>query len=309
MNLPGDSRPTVVTTIAALRSELASRTASGSSASGNTASGNAAAANTAAANTVALVPTLGALHDGHLALVERARQLADTVVVSIFVNPLQFGPEEDLDKYPRELESDLDALAPLGVPYVFAPTVAEMYPDGDTQVKVTGGQVASLFEGRTRPGHFDGVLTVVAKLLGIVRPDVALFGQKDAQQVFLVQRMVADLNFATRIEVVETVRADDGLALSSRNRYLNADERRAARALSRALEAAASGADRGIDAVLAAAQSVFMDERLVKLDYLKVVNPRTFLPVDDGYRGPARVVIAARVGPARLIDNDAIYLN
>jgi pantoate--beta-alanine ligase len=282
------SRPVVVETIAALRAELAARAIGG---------------------TVALVPTMGALHEGHLALVARAKELADTVVVSIFVNPLQFGPEEDLDKYPRDLDGDLETLSPLDVAYVFAPAASEMYPNGDTQVKVNGGDVASLFEGRTRPGHFDGVLTVVAKLLGIARPDVVLFGQKDAQQVFLVQRMVADLNIATRVEVVETVRADDGLALSSRNRYLNTDERRAAVAISRALEAAESGADRGIDAVLAAAQSVFMDSRLVKLEYLKVVNPKTFLPVDDGYRGPARVLIAARVGSARLIDNDAIYLN
>jgi pantoate--beta-alanine ligase len=281
---PDDGRPEVVDSIAALREKLAGRS-------------------------VALVPTLGALHEGHLALVDRARQLAETVVVSIFVNPLQFGPEEDFDKYPRDLSADLEALREHGVAYVFAPTVTEMYPSGDTEITVTGGEVATLFEGRSRPGHFDGVLTVVAKLLGIVRPDHVLFGQKDAQQVFLVQRMVADLNFATRVEVVETVRADDGLALSSRNRYLNPDERRAATALSRALEAAVSAADRGIDAVLAAAQSVFMDERLVKLEYLKVVNPRTFLPVDDGYRGPARVLIAARVGSARLIDNDALYLN
>ena len=281
---PDEGRPEVVESIAALREKLAGQS-------------------------VALVPTLGALHEGHLALVDRARELADTVVVSIFVNPLQFGPDEDYDKYPRDLSGDLEALSQHGVAYVFAPTPAEMYPDGGTEITVTGGEVATLFEGRSRPGHFDGVLTVVAKLLGIVRPDHVIFGQKDAQQVFLVQRMVVDLNFATRVEVVETVRADDGLALSSRNRYLNPDERRAATALSRALEAAASAADRGIDAVLAAAQSVFMDERLVKLEYLKVVNPRTFLPVDDGHRGPARVLIAARVGSTRLIDNDAIYLN
>ena len=281
---PEDGRPVVVETIALLREKLAGRT-------------------------VALVPTMGALHEGHLELVDRARQLADTVVVSIFVNPLQFGPHEDLDRYPRDLSADLEALTQHGVGYVFAPSVAEMYPDGGTEVTVTGGEVATLFEGRSRPGHFDGVLTVVAKLLGIVQPDYVVFGQKDAQQVFLVQVMVADLNFATRVEVVPTVRAADGLALSSRNRYLNPDERRAATALSRALEAAASAADRGIDAVLAAAQSVFMDERLVKLEYLKVVNPRTFLPVDDGYRGPARVLIAAQVGTTRLIDNDSLYLN
>jgi len=279
------SRPIVVETIAALREALA---ASGS---------------------VALVPTLGALHDGHLALVDRAGELADTVVVSIFVNPTQFGANEDLDRYPRDLAADLELLADHGVDLVFAPSVDEMYPDGATQVKVTGGPVAALFEGRSRPGHFDGVLTVVAKLLGIVRPQHVVFGQKDAQQLFLVQRMVRDLDIPTTVDVVETVRAPDGLALSSRNRYLDPDARRAALALSRALEAAASSSDRGIDAVLAAAQSVLMDEDLVKLDYLKVVNPRTFLPVDDGYRGPARVLIAAQVGTTRLIDNDAIYLN
>jgi pantoate--beta-alanine ligase len=280
------TRPDVVETIAGLREALA-----------------------ASGGTVALVPTMGALHEGHLALVERAKELADTVVVSIFVNPLQFGPDEDLDSYPRDLGGDLETLDPFDVAYVFAPTAAEMYPKGPAQVRVSGGDVAELFEGRTRPGHFDGVLTVVSKLLNIAQPQFVLFGQKDAQQVFLVRQLVDDLNFPTKVEIVDTVRADDGLALSSRNRYLNPDERRAAVAISRALEAAASGADRGIDAVLAAAQSVFMDTRLVKLEYLKVVNPKTFLPVDDGYRGTARVLIAARVGSARLIDNDAIYLN
>lgn len=283
------SSPLVVQTIAGIRSELAPLRAAGRS--------------------VALVPTLGALHEGHLAHVRRARELADVVVVSIFVNPLQFGANEDLAKYPRDLDGDLGKLAELGVEFVFAPTVEQMYPDGGTQVKVTGGQVATLFEGRSRPGHFDGVLTVVAKLLQIVQPDLATFGQKDAQQLFLVKRMVRDLNIPVAIEVIDTVREDDGLALSSRNRYLGPNERRAARALSRALEAAQSAGDRGIDSVLAAAQSVLMDEKLVTLDYLKVVDPKTFLPVDDGYKGPARVLIAAQVGPARLIDNDSLYLN
>lgn len=258
---------------------------------------------------VALVPTMGALHPGHLALVDRAAELADTVVVSIFVNPLQFGPSEDLERYPRDLAGDLASLEGHGVAYVFAPDAAEMYPDGRPQISVRGGAVAELFEGRSRPGHFDGMLTVVAKLLGIVRPEVALFGQKDAQQLFLVQRMVRDLDIATRIEPVETVREADGLARSSRNRYLSPEERKAAPALHRALEAAASAGDRGIDAVIAAAQSVLMGEELVTVDYLKVVDPRTFQPVPDDYRGPARVLIAAQVGPARLIDNDAIYLN
>ena len=258
--------------------------------------------------TVALVPTMGALHDGHLALVNRAAELADTVVVSIFVNPLQFGPNEDLDKYPRTLADDLAKLDAAGVEFVFAPPVDEMYPNGPSQTRVTAGQVGTLFEGRSRPGHFDGMLTVVAKLLGIVRPAFVLFGQKDAQQVFLVQRMVADLDVATTVEVVPTVREQSGLALSSRNRYLDEREKRAALALSTALEAAQSSGDRGIDAVLAAAQSVLMGENLVRLDYLSVVNPATFLPVDDDYRGRARVLIAARVGETRLIDNELIHL-
>ncbi len=283
------SSPLVVETIAGIRSELEALRSAG--------------------KTVALVPTLGALHQGHLAHVARARQLADVVVVSIFVNPLQFGANEDLAKYPRDFDGDLAQLQPLGVDYVFAPTPAEMYPDGGTQVKVTGGPVAGLLEGRSRPGHFDGVLTVVAKLLQIVQPNVVTFGQKDAQQLFLVQRMVRDLNIPVSVEVIETVREDDGVAMSSRNRYLGPNERKAAQALSRALEAAQSAGDRGIDTVLAAAQAVLMDEKLVTLDYLKVVDPKTFLPVDDGYRGPARVLIAAKVGPARLIDNDSLYLN
>jgi pantoate--beta-alanine ligase len=281
--------PLVIETIADIRSELRSLRSTG--------------------KTVALVPTLGALHEGHLAHVARARERADVVVVSIFVNPLQFGANEDLAKYPRDLEGDLAQLAPFDVDFVFAPTPEQMYPDGGTQVKVTGGPVASLFEGRSRPGHFDGVLTVVAKLLQIVQPDVVTFGQKDAQQLFLVQRMVRDLNIPVTVEVIETVREPDGVAMSSRNRYLGPSERTAARALSRALEAAQSAGDRGIDSVLAAAQSVLMDEKLVTLDYLKVVDPTTFLPVDDGFRGPARVLIAAKVGPARLIDNDSLYLN
>lgn len=281
--------PLVVETIAGLRSALAALRAE--------------------EKTIALVPTLGALHQGHLAHVERARGLADVVVVSVFVNPLQFGPQEDLERYPRDLQADLEKLDKHEVEFVFAPTTAEMYPDGGTQVKVTGGPVATTLEGHSRPGHFDGVLTVVAKLLQIAQPDVVTFGQKDAQQLFLVQRMVRDLDMPARVEVVETVREDDGLALSSRNRYLSAAERRSALALSGALTAARSAGDRGVDAALEAARSVLMAEELVSLDYLEVVDPATFLPVDAGFRGPARVVIAAQVGPARLIDNDTLYLN
>jgi len=263
---------------------------------------------TAEAGTVAFVPTMGALHEGHLALVAEAKRQAETVVVSIFVNALQFSQPADLERYPRDLEADVAMLEPVGVDIVFAPEAAELYPTWPIETTVKAGPVGSLYEGRSRPGHFDGVLTIVAKLLNIVRPGVVVFGQKDAQQVFLVQRMVADLNVPVRVEVVETVREDDGLARSSRNRFLDARERRAARVLSTALEAAASSADRGIDAVIAAAQSVLMGENLVELDYLTVVVPATFLPVDDDYRGPAVVLIAARVGSTRLIDNEAIHL-
>jgi pantoate--beta-alanine ligase len=257
---------------------------------------------------VALVPTMGALHDGHLALVDRARELAPTVVVSIFVNPLQFGPNEDLDRYPRTPEEDLEKLAARGVDVVFMPTVEELYPTWPVATKIVAGSVGSMYEGRSRPGHFDGVLTVVAKLLNIVQPAHAVFGRKDAQQVFLISRMVRDLDIPTKVVAIDIVREDDGLALSSRNRYLDPKERRAARVLSQSLEAAESSADRGIDAVLAAAQSVLMGEPLVKLDYLAVVHPSTFLPVDDGYRGKAVVLVAAQVGSTRLIDNEQILL-
>jgi pantoate--beta-alanine ligase len=261
-----------------------------------------------AAQRVALVPTMGALHDGHIALVSRAREVADFVIVSIFVNPLQFGPSEDLDRYPRTLEADLAKLEAIGVEAVFAPSAREIYPDGATGTRVAAGPVGSLFEGRSRPGHFDGVLTVVSKLLNITQPHVVLFGQKDAQQVFLVSRMIADLNFPVAVEVVPIVREGDGLALSSRNRFLDAREKLAALRLSVALEAAESSADRGLDAVLAAAQSVLMGENLVDLDYLSVVDPATFLPVDDTHEGRALVLVAARVGTTRLIDNALIFL-
>lgn len=258
--------------------------------------------------TVALVPTMGSLHDGHLALVDRAAHLADVVVVSVFVNPLQFGPTEDFECYPRTLDDDRAVLAGHGVDVVFAPAVDEMYPSGAAVTTVTAGPAGSLFEGRSRAGHFDGVLTVVAKLLGIAQPQHVLFGQKDAQQVFLVQRMVRDLNIRTRVEVVETVRDDDGLALSSRNVFLDERNRAAALAIPQALEAAQSAADLGIDAVVAAAQSVLSGATGVELDYFAVVHPETFHPVDDDHRGPARALIAARLGDTRLIDTELLTL-
>ena len=287
--------PVVVETIAGLRSHL-SQLASTAVAAG------------LPRPSVSLVPTMGALHEGHLALVERARESADIVVVSIFVNPMQFGAGEDLDRYPRTIDADTEKLDAAGVAVVFAPTAAEMYPTGSTRTTVHAGDVGMRFEGRTRRGHFDGVLTVVAKLLNIVRPDVVVFGEKDAQQVFLVRRMVADLDIPVTVEAVPTVREDDGLALSSRNRYLDSGERIAAVTLSRALEAAESAADGGVDAVLAACQSVLTADTGVDLDYLAIVSQDTFQPVDEGHRGRALVLVAAKVGDTRLIDNATIYL-
>lgn len=260
------------------------------------------------AGDVALVPTMGALHEGHLALVRHAVERATTVVVSVFVNPLQFAANEDLGRYPRTLEADLEVLAPWPSLIVFAPDVDELYPQAPIQTTVAAGPVASRFEGHSRSGHFNGVLTVVSKLLNIARPQWVVFGQKDAQQVFLVRQMVIDLNFPVLVDIVETVRDADGLALSSRNRFLDEKHRRAAIAIPNALEAAASSADLGIDAVLGAAQSVLMGESLVVLDYLAVVVPSTFVPVNDDYRGKALVLIAVEVGGIRLIDNERIYL-
>ena len=257
---------------------------------------------------VALVPTMGALHAGHLALVARAREVADLVVVSVFVNPLQFGPNEDFERYPRDPDADLAVLEQAGADLLFAPAATELLPAGRTQVRVTAGPAGALLEGRVRAGHFDGVLTIVLKLLHVVDPDTVVFGQKDAQQVFLVGQMLRDLDVPVVLEVVETVRDPDGLALSSRNRYLDADDRRLARAIPAALEAAESSADRDVDAMVAAAQSALAGEDGAALDYLAVVDPATFRPVDDGYRGRALVLVAARVGGTRLIDNRFVHL-
>jgi pantoate--beta-alanine ligase len=252
---------------------------------------------------VVLVPTMGALHEGHRALVRRAVDLGAIVVVSIFVNPLQFGANEDLDTYPRTLDADVAALAEEGATFVFAPHVSEMYPDGASATRVTAGVVGGLYEGAARPGHFDGMLTVVTKLLNIVEPEVAVFGQKDAQQVFLVQRMLADLNVRTHIDVVPTVREESGLALSSRNKNLDQSAKEAALALSLGLERAAAAAAGGVPAAIVAAHAVIGAAPLVKLDYLVVVQPQTFLPVGDDHHGPARMLVAAVVGSTRLIDN------
>jgi len=280
--------PAVVGTIAELRARVAEARAGGAS--------------------VAFVPTMGALHDGHLALVARARELAELVVVSIFVNPLQFGPNEDLERYPRTLDADVAALRGTGAALVFAPAVDEMYPDGPTQTRIVAGEVGGLYEGASRPGHFDGMLTVVAKLLHLVQPDVAVFGQKDAQQVHLVRRMVRELDFPLDIEVVETVREADGLALSSRNRFLGEPERRTALVLSEALAAAAAAAPQGAQEALAEAVAAFGDHDGAELDYFVIVDPDTFLPVADDASGPALALVAARVGATRLIDNRRVVL-
>ncbi|MDR6610745.1 pantoate--beta-alanine ligase [Leifsonia sp. 1010] len=254
---------------------------------------------------VVLVPTMGALHEGHLRLVSQARDLGGFVVVSIFVNPLQFGPGEDLDRYPRTLDADVTALEGLA-DVVFAPSASEMYPNGPSETRVTAGESGSLFEGASRPGHFDGVLTVVSKLFNIVQPDVAVFGQKDAQQVHVIARMVDDLNLPVSIAVVDTVRESDGLALSSRNRYLDEDQRLAAVTLSRALSAGSEAARDGVDAALQAARAHVEADPAVKLDYLAIVDPETFREASPDHHGPALMLIAARVGTTRLIDNQRL---
>jgi len=227
------------------------------------------------------------------------------VIVSIFVNPLQFGPGEDLDRYPRTLDEDLAICAREGAGLVFAPTAAEMYPGGQPEVTVDPGPAGQRFEGEFRPGFFGGVLTVVLKLLHLTRPAVAVFGQKDAQQLALVRRMVTDLNLDVVIEPVPTVRDADGLATSSRNRYLSAADRAVALALPRALRAGQAEAAGGPDAVLAAARDVLRAEPALAVDYVALVDPGTFGPAGAG---PALLVAAARAGGTRLIDNVALVL-
>ena len=262
---------------------------------------------------VGFVPTMGALHEGHASLlrVARERVVDGPVVASIFVNPLQFGPTEDLDRYPRTLDADLKICEREGVDIVFAPAVGEVYPGWPAQPQVTvePGPLATVLEGRTRPGHFRGVLTVVAKLFGLVRPDVAVFGQKDYQQLVLIRRMVEDLCLAGSrggVEIIggETQREPDGLALSSRNRYLDTEHRLEAVALSRALRAAQVDAQRGVEAALGAARAQLRATHVVDLDYLVVTTPDLGeLPPDVPPGTEARILVAAKVGSTRLIDN------
>lgn len=257
--------------------------------------------------TVALVPTMGALHEGHLSLIRAARKRADHVAVSVFVNPTQFGPDEDFAAYPRDVDRDLSLLSAEGVDLAFTPTTEVMYAT-DAMVTVDPGLMGTLWEGAIRPVHFRGVCTVVAKLFSIVRPDLAFFGEKDYQQLQIVRRMVRDLDLPVKVEGVPIVRADDGLALSSRNAYLSAEERAAATVLYRALSAAAGRAaagERDAIALGALMRETVAAEPLASLDYAEVVDPATLGPLDT-LAAPARGIVAARIGTTRLIDNMAI---
>lgn len=275
-----------------------------------------------------LVPTMGALHEGHARLARTAVEQNDVVVASIFVNPLQFGDAADLDRYPRTLDADLAVLEEQGVDLAFAPSVEEVYPGGEPMVRVTAGRLGEKWEGASRPGHFDGALTVVAKLLHFGMPGAGLqaggafvsgsagglpayrayFGQKDAQQLALVRRMVADLNFPVEIVAVPTVRSSEGLALSSRNRFLTKEQSEAALVLSRALSLLEERANAHEPLDLESAEELVASQPLVEVDYFDVVDPRTLEPLAENcretpFRGEGLAIIAAKVGQVRLIDN------
>ena len=255
---------------------------------------------------IALVPTMGALHDGHLTLVREARRQADRVVASIFVNPKQFGPKEDLSAYPRQEAADAALLVAEGVDLLWAPDVAAMYPDGHaTTVSVAG--IDAMLCGAARPGHFDGVATVVGKLFNQVAPHAALFGEKDWQQLAIIRRMASDLDFDLDIIGVPTVREDDGLALSSRNAYLTPAERAAAAALPKALNAAAAAIEAGdrVGPTLETAKAAMLAAGFVSIDYCDLRDGDSLLPLDS-WRDGARLFVAARIGKARLIDNMAV---
>lgn len=253
---------------------------------------------------VGLVPTMGALHEGHLSLVTRAKQDCEIAVATIFVNPTQFGPNEDFSKYPRTLEYDLEKLASVGCDYVFVPAADEIYRPGHSTY-VDPPQVALPWEGAIRPGHFRGVTTIVLKLFMMVPAHIAFFGRKDYQQVAVIRGMVEDLNLPIRIETCETIREPDGLAMSSRNRYLTADERRRALSLSRALSTAremiACG-ERDVTKIETAMNEVLLAAPVDKIDYAKIVHADTLEPLSQA-ESPAVAILAARLGSTRLIDN------
>ena len=261
---------------------------------------------------VAFVPTMGALHEGHLRLVDIAREHAEFVVVSIFVNPLQFGAGEDFDRYPRTLDADCELLETRHCDVVFAPSAAEVYPPDGKPGKPTerAGIIGSTFEGAARPGHFDGVLTVVGRLLQLVEPDVVIFGQKDAQQVFMVRKLIGAKYKDVELVVAPTVREASGLALSSRNRYLTPADRDAAVVLSKALRAVDFAAKHALPAsfCIEAGRTLIAGEPKAKLEYLAVVDPQLFKPVTDKFKGEALAIVAAEVGGVRLIDNQIIEI-
>ena len=283
-----------VTTVAELRREVAAaRRRAGTPGAG---AGDAV---------IGFVPTMGALHEGHLALVDRARSLTAFPVMSIFVNPTQFGPAEDFDAYPRDLERDAELAEQRGVELLFAPSVEEVYGTGDAQIRVTPGPLAERLCGLSRPGHFGGVLTVVAKLFGMVLPDVAVFGQKDYQQATLIRRMVRELAFPVRIDVAPIAREADGLALSSRNAYLSESERERALSLSRGLFAARAAFEEegvvDVDRLLARVRGTMRDAN-VEPEYVELVDGESLEPLGEAAEG-AVLAVAARVGETRLIDN------
>ncbi len=259
---------------------------------------------------VGFVATMGSLHEGHLSLVRRVKELADIVVVSVFVNPKQFGAGEDLSEYPRDIKRDADLCIAEGVDYLFHPEPEEVYPDGHaTIVEVEG--LSRKLEGKSRPGHFRGVTTVVTKLLNIVHPHVAAFGQKDAQQAVIIQRLVKDLMIDVEILVLPIVRDEDELALSSRNRFLTVEQRRAAGAIPRALQAARHVVAEGIrdpEEVMAAAREVIEAEPLLKVDYVELVDPRDLNPV-SAVEGEMLLVLAVYAGETRLLDNAEIRVS
>ena len=256
---------------------------------------------------VAVVMTMGALHEGHGQLIRAARARGDSVIVTIFLNPLQFAPGEDLDRYPRTFDYDFALCTREQVDVIFAPTPDVIYPDGEPEVRVAAGSLGDRLEGEHRPGHFDGVLTVVGKLLHLTRPDVAFFGEKDAQQLALIRQMVRDLDFAVEVVGWPTVREADGLALSSRNMYLSDRDRAAALSLNQALQAGVAAGRGGPRAVLDAAGDVLAAESGVAVDYVALVDEQTWADA-DAETARARLLVAARVGTTRLIDNVSIDL-
>lgn len=307
----------LITTIAELKAKTAALLLSRAEAGGVNDAGMAVRS-----GTLGLVPTMGALHHGHGQLAAAAVAENSVTVASVFVNPLQFGDATDLDRYPRTTEADLALLGGTGVDFMFAPSVEEMYPHGEPMVRVTAGKLGGLYEGASRPGHFDGALTVVSKLLHLGLPDGGLahpgadgrcayrayFGQKDAQQLTLVKRMVADLNFPVEIVAVPTVRDEDGLASSSRNRFLSGDERESALVLHRALTLLKRRANAHEPLDIDSVAELVHSAPGVELDYLEVVDPQTLAVraencQDTPFTGEALVLIAATVGPVRLIDN------